>query len=142
MQVTSLEQLKNIKVTDIVNLGCFEDGTELIAEVKKPNLMQLMVEGKVPNTLMSTAMGMFKNGSGEIVNKAIDDVDSLKDLVGMMQVFAEASLVNPTYAQIKEIGLSLTEKQLIGILQFAQGGVKALENFRMQSEDNTDTESK
>ena len=142
MQVTSLEQLKNIKVTDIVNLGCFEDGTELIAEVKKPNLMQLMVEGKVPNTLMSTAMGMFKNGSGELVNKAIDDVDSLKDLVGMMQVFAEASLVNPTYAQIKEIGLSLTEKQLIGILQFAQGGVKALENFRMQSEDNTDTESK
>ena len=143
MQVTSLEQLKNIKITDIVNLGKFEDGTDLIAEVKKPNLMQLMVEGKVPNTLMSTAMTMFKNGSGELVNKALDDdIESLKDLVGMMQVFAEASLVNPTYAQIKEIGLSLTENQLIGILQFAQGGVKALENFRMQSEDNTNTESK
>ena len=142
MQVTSLEQLKNIKVTDVVNLGSFEDGTELIAEVKKPNLMQLMVEGTVPNTLMSTAMGMFKNGSGELVNKAIDDVDSLKELVGMMEVFAEASLVNPSYSQIKEIGLSLTEHQLIGILQFAQGGVKALENFRMQSEDNTDIESK
>ena len=35
----------------------------------------------------------------------------------------------------------LTENQLIGILQFAQGGVKALENFRMQSEGNTDTKS-
>ena len=142
MQVTSLEQLKNIKITDIVDLGPFEDGTNLIAEVKKPNLMQLMVEGKVPNTLMPTAMGMFKNGSGELVNKAIDDVDSLKDLVGMMEVFAEASLVNPSYSQMKEIGLSLTENQLIGILQFAQGGVKALENFRMQSEHNTDIESK
>ena len=87
-------------------------------------------------------MGMFKNGSGELVNKALDDVDSLKDLVGMMEVFAEASLVNPSYAQIKEIGLSLTEHQLIGILQFAQGGVKAFENFRMQSEDYTDFESK
>lgn len=142
MQVTSLEQLKNIKVTDIVNLGCFEDGTELIAEVKKPNLMQLMVEGKVPNTLMTTAMGMFKNGSGELVNKAIDDAEALKELVGMMEVFAEASLVNPTYAQIKELGLSLTENQLIGVLQFAQGGVKALENFRMQSEDNINIKSK
>ena len=60
----------------------------------------------------------------------------------MMEVFAEASLVNPSYSQIKEIGLSLTENQLIGILQFAQGGVKALENFRMQSEHNTDTKSK
>jgi hypothetical protein len=87
-------------------------------------------------------MGMFKNGSGELVNKAIDDVESLKDLVGMMEVFAEASLVNPTYAQIKEIGLTLTENQLIGILQFAQGGVKALENFRMQQEDNINTQSK
>lgn len=142
MQVTSLEQLKNIKVTDVVNLGCFEDGTELIAEVKKPNLMQLMVEGKVPNVLMSTAMGMFKNGSGELVEKAIEDVDSLKDLVGMMEVFAEASLINPTYAQIKDVGLHLTENQLIGILQFAQGGVKALEGFRMQSKDNTYIKSK
>ena len=142
MQVTSLEQLKNIKVTDIVNLGKFEDGTELIAEVKKPNLMQLMVEGKVPNTLMSAAMGMFKKGSGELVGKAVEDIDALKELVGMMEVFAEASLVNPSYQQIKDIGLHLTENQLIGILQFAQGGVKALEDFRMQSEGNTDTESK
>ena len=31
MQVTSLEQLKNIKITDIVDLGPFEDGTNLIA---------------------------------------------------------------------------------------------------------------
>ena len=141
MQVTSLEQLKNIKVTDIVNLGKFEDGTELIAEVKKPNLMQLMVEGKVPNTLMSVAMGMFKKGSGELVGKAVEDIDALKELVGMMEVFAEASLVNPSYQQIKDIGLHLTESQLIGILQFAQGGVKALEDFRMQSEGNTDTKS-
>ena len=141
MQVTSLEQLKNIKVTDIVNLGKFEDGTELIAEVKKPNLMQLMVEGKVPNTLMSVAMGMFKKGSGELIEKAVEDIDALKELVGMMEVFAEASLVNPSYQQIKDIGLHLTESQLIGILQFAQGGVKALEDFRMQSEGNTDTKS-
>ena len=109
--------------------------------MKKPNLMQLMVEGKVPNTLMSVAMGMFKKGSGELIEKAVEDIDALKELVGMMEVFAEASLVNPSYAQIKEIGLSLTENQLIGILQFAQGGVKALEDFRMQSEGNTDTKS-
>ena len=38
MQVTSLEQLKNIKKTEIVELPCFEDGTPLIAELKRPNV--------------------------------------------------------------------------------------------------------
>ena len=30
----------------------------------------------------------------------------------MMEEFAEASLVNPSYQQIKEVGLHLTENQL------------------------------
>ena len=136
MQVTSLEQLKNIKVTDIVNLGKFEDGTELIAEVKKPNLMQLMVEGKVPNTLMSVAMGMFKKGSGELIEKAVEDIDALKELVGMMEVLAEASLVKPSYKDIKKANVELTENQLMAILMYSQGGVKSLENFRNQQANN------
>ena len=48
LQVTSLEQLKQVKQTDIVNLGKFEDGTEFIAELKRPDVMALAVEGKIP----------------------------------------------------------------------------------------------
>ncbi len=40
MQVTSLEQLKNIKLSEIVELPSFEDGTPLIVEIRKPNMMQ------------------------------------------------------------------------------------------------------
>ena len=50
----------------------------------------------------------------------------------MMNVIAEASLVNPTYKQIKGLGIDLTDNQLMGLLMYSQGGLKALENFRNQ----------
>ena len=132
MQVTSLEQLQAIKQTEIIELPSFEDGTKLNVEVKKPNMMQLIAAGKIPNTLLNIAMEMFNGKAGEKMQKAADNAGDLKDLVGMMNVIAEASLVNPTYKQIKELGIDLTDNQLMGLLMYSQGGLKALENFRNQ----------
>ena len=132
MQITSLEQLQSIKQTEIIELPAFEDGTKLNVEVKKPNMMQLIAAGKIPNTLLSSAMEMFNGKAGEKMQKAADNVGDLKDLVGMMNVIAEASLVNPTYKQIKGLGIDLTDNQLMGLLMYSQGGLKALENFRNQ----------
>ena len=59
LQVTSLEQLKRVKQTDIVNLGKFEDGTEFIAELKRPDMLAFITEGKIPNTLLQEAAEVF-----------------------------------------------------------------------------------
>jgi hypothetical protein len=136
LQVTSLEQLKLIKQAEIVDLGAFDDGTPFVAELKKPNLMELISTGKIPNTLLSTAMTMFKEGSGNMINKSLEDASSLKELVGLMNVLAKASLVTPSYAQLDKLGISLNEPQLMAILMFTQGGVKMLENFRNKQTNN------
>ena len=137
MQVTSLEQLKNIKTTEIVELPAFEDGTPLNVEVKKPNMMQLITSGKIPNTLLSSAMDMFNGKAGEKMVKASNNANDLKDLVGMMNIIAEASLVRPTYKEIKSLGIDLTDNQLMGILMYSQGGIKALEGFRNEQADTS-----
>lgn len=136
MQITSLEQLQAIKQTEIVQLPDFEDGTPLIVEIKKPNMMQLMVSGKIPNTLLTIATEMFNGKTGQVMGKASEDIKTLKDLVGMMEVLAEASLVNPSYKDIKKLNIQLTENQLMAILMYSQGGVKSLENFRKQQANN------
>lgn len=136
MQITSLEQLQAIKQTEIVELPSFEDGTPLIVEIKKPNMMQLLTSGKIPNTLLSVAIEMFNGKTGQVMGKASEDVKTLKELVGMMEVLAEASLVNPSYKDIKELNIQLTENQLMAILMYSQGGVKSLENFRNQQASN------
>lgn len=136
MQITSLEQLKGIKQTEIVELPAFEDGTPLVVEIKKPNMMQLMISGKIPNTLLTIATEMFNGKTGQLMGRASEDIETLKDLVGMMEVLAEASLVNPSYKDIKKLNIQLTENQLMSILMYSQGGVKSLENFRKQQANN------
>ena len=132
MNITSLDQLQAIKQTEVIELPAFEDGTPLNVEVKKPNMMQLIAAGKIPNTLLSSAMELFNGRAGEKMQKAADNAGDLKDLVGLMNVIAEASLIKPTYKEIKKIGIELTDNQLMGLLMYSQGGIKALENFRNQ----------
>ena len=132
MNITSLDQLQAIKQTEVIELPAFEDGTPLNVEVKKPNMMQLIAAGKIPNTLLSSAMELFNGRAGEKMQKAADNAGDLKDLVGLMNVIAEASLIKPTYKEIKKIGIELTDNQLLGLLMYSQGGIKALENFRNQ----------
>ena len=136
MQITSLEQLQAIKQTEIVELPSFEDGTPFVVEIKKPNMMQLMTSGKIPNTLLSVATEMFNGKTGQVMGKASEDIKTLKELVGMMEVLAEASLVKPSYKDIKKANVELTENQLMAILMYSQGGVKSLEKFRNQQANN------
>ena len=136
MQITSIEQLQSIKQSEIIELPSFEDGTPLIVEIKKPNMMSLLTSGKIPNTLLSVATEMFNGKTGQVMGKASEDIKTLKELVGMMQVLAEASLVKPSYKDIKKANVELTENQLMAILMYSQGGVKALENFRNQQANN------
>ena len=132
MKITSLEQLQAIKQTEIVELPSFEDGTPFIVEIKKPNMMNLLTSGKIPNTLLSVATEVFNGKTGQIMGKASEDIKTLKELAGMMEVLAEASLVKPAYKEIKKANVELTENQLMAILMYSQGGVKSLENFRNQ----------
>ena len=133
MQVTSLEQLRNIKLNDIVELPAFDDGTSFIAELKKPNMLMLMANGHIPNTLLNVAMDIFQNGKGqETIDKALNDPKDLKVLTELLLVLAKACLVNPSFKQLEDLGIELNENQLSAILTYAQGGVVALENFRKQ----------
>ncbi|MGL5766324.1 MAG: hypothetical protein ACRCX8_11855, partial [Sarcina sp.] len=100
------------------------------------NMMQLIAAGKIPNTLLTSAMEMFNGKANEKMQKASNNANDLKDVVGIMNVIAEASLVSPTYKQIKGLGIDLTDNQLMGLLMYSQGGIKSLENFRNQQASN------
>ena len=133
MQVTSLEQLKNIKTTTIVELPQFEDGTPFVAELKKPNMLSLMAAGKIPNSLLNIASDMFQKGrTQQVIDNALEDSNSMKELFSLLNVLAKATLVKPSYSELQNAGIELNEQQLSAILAFAQGGVTALERFCKQ----------
>lgn len=142
MQVTSLEQLKNIKLNDVVELPSFDDGTPFIAELKKPNMMMLMANGSIPNNLLNIAMDIFKdNKTKEVVDKALNNAKDFQVLTNLLVVLAEACLVRPSYKQLKDLGIELNENQLSAILTYSQGGLKALETFRFKQTNTENIES-
>lgn len=132
----SLEELKKIKTTEVINLGPFMGGVDLIAEVKRPDLLDLITSGKMPNTVLKAAIGMFNGNNkdtAEMMLKADQgDLDSLKKLTGLLDVLVKNCLITPSLEDIKSCGLELNMDQKMNILMYTQGGMKQLEDFRNQ----------
>lgn len=130
-KVTSIEELRKVKMTVIEELPPFDDGTPFVAELKKPNMMALITSGSIPNTLLTVTMDMFVKGKGnEVTSKAAQDPKALTEMVKLLDVLAEVCLVNPTMEELRSEGIELTENQNMALMMFAQGGVKSLESFR------------
>lgn len=132
MKVTSLEQLNEYARGKLIKLPDFAEGMPLVAYMKRPSLLDLIAQGKIPNPLLHTASQLFSKGGGGVDST---DPEQLKQLTEIFYIFCEASLVEPTYQQIKEAGLELTDEQLMFVFNYAQKGNKALEKFRSDKKD-------
>lgn len=126
--ITSFEDLQSYAQGQVVTLPPFAEGQPFVARLRRPSMMALVKSGKIPNTLLQTANSLFLKSS-------VDDKDdgALDSLWGVLDTLCEAALLEPTYAQVKEAGLSLTDDQMMFIFKYTQQGVKALESFRKQS---------
>lgn len=131
LTVTTLEQLKEYTKGQIVELPPFADGQTFVARMKRPSMLELASTGAIENKLLATASDLFIGG----VSNVDSDNDMLSKLLKLMETFADKALVEPTYKQIKDIGLSLTDDQFIFIMSYCQSGVDALKSFRANKKD-------
>ena len=123
MAVTSLENLKKLSEGQEVELPGWDD-EPFICKLKRPSLLGLVEGGQIPNPLLNAAYILF-NGA-----KTQNDVLNLKDQKEILDIVARAAMVEPTYQQLKDIGLELTDLQLLDIYNFTQLGVRSLISFR------------
>lgn len=123
----NIEELRAKALKEIEIPGFYEGDEPIKIKVKKPAMMSLMAQGKVPNTLMNTAMqvtGEGKNIKPEDIN--IDD-GSLQDIGELMELFCISCMVEPTYEDVKDI---LTDEQIATIFNFATKGINDISPFR------------
>ena len=125
LEITPITTLKEYSNGEIIQFPPFAENKPFVARVKRPSMMVLMKTGKIPNTLLSAANALF---SGEIGNQA--DNDAYKEVLGVIEVLAEAGFVEPTWNELQEAGIELTDEQYTFLFNYIQRGVKALEPFR------------
>lgn len=131
-KITNITELKQYAKGSVVELPPFAEDQPFIARVKRPSLLGMVKSGKIPNSLISKTNELFSN-SQEAFNP--DDDKMMSDMYDIMELIVRETLVEPTYEQIKEAGLELTDDQIMYLFNYGQQGVKALETFRTKSED-------
>lgn len=126
-EILSIEQLKNMATT-IIEIPDFEGTGTIKVRVKKPRLMAMAAQGKIPNHLLGVVNDMMFGNKKEKKEVNITDVAKTYEL------YCRACLVEPSYEEIKDI---ITDDQMIAIFDWAMGDVKKLETFRANEGDGT-----
>lgn len=132
LNVTSLEDLANYKEGVVVELPSFGPDQPFIARIRRPSMMGLAKSGKIPNQLLDAANRMFFGDKGRNVKY---DQEALKQTFDVIDVLCDAAFVEPTYSELKSIGVELSDDQYMFIFNFIQQGVKALYSFRGEQRD-------
>lgn len=123
--ITPISEIKKYSGGEIVELPAFGSGCKFVAKLRRPSLLLMVKSGKIPNTLITQATKLFQSGAGSLGKD-----NTIGDMYDIMQVICEAALVAPTYSELVENGIELTDEQIMAIFSYTQQGVKALERFR------------
>lgn len=130
-KVISIEDLKKLAQGELVDLPSFVSGDEVpfTVRLRRPSLIQMVKAGKIPNELLVEANALFTKGAGGVVTKNASDTEALSKMCVLLEVICEASFVEPTYKEIKEAGIELTDSQLLAVFEYTQNGVANLKSF-------------
>lgn len=129
LKVTSLSELKTYVNGELIELPPFSEGRPFIVKLRRPSLMALARQGKIPNDLLNTATGLF---DGKLTKKQSVDQDLLVQLYDVIDILCDASFVEPTFAELKENGIELTDEQMVAVFNYTQKGVRAISPFRSE----------
>ena len=128
LPITPLESLQEYARGAIVQLPPFSEDQPFVARLRRPSMMALAKSGKIPNSLLNTANSLFMGKGLDSNNEG-----ALKEVLSIVDILCDAAFVEPTYSQLKEAGVELTDEQYMAVFNYTQQGVKALEPFREKS---------
>lgn len=131
MKVTSIDELKVMASGEVVELPPFINGKKFYARLRRPSIMKLVQSGRIPNRLLRAANTLF---NGEVRKELDVDDEFMKDLFDVIDVMADSVFVEPSYKEIKDAGIELTDEQYMFIFNYSQEGVEKLEPFRENEE--------
>ncbi len=138
LKVTSLEELKEIAKGEIVSIPGFTSDKPFIIRVKRPSLLGLIQQGVIPNTLLGAANELFY---GKKSNKSGNNDTDMAELTKVMTIMAESALLEPTPDDLKEVGLSLTDEQIVSLFNYTQKGLDGIAKFPANTSDNVSADN-
>lgn len=124
--VIKIEDIKKYADGQEVDIPGYELGTMWRVKLKRPSLINLAASGSIPNPLLNAAADLFTKG----IKDGSSTGEKFKDMASVMRIEAKAALAEPTYQELKDAGIELTDSQLLYIHNYVITGVDTLSRFR------------
>lgn len=122
LKVISAREFRK-KATRIIEIDGFEPGEKIAVRIKPASLLNLMMNGKLPNNLLGTVNDLFEQDIQSKPTQLFEqDNDKIRDIMEIIDLVCEQSLVEPTFEEIKDV---ITDTQKMQIMAEAQGNVTA-----------------
>lgn len=131
LRVTTIQDLEKYREGNIVELPPFGDGQPFVAKLKRPSMLKLVKEGKIPNKLLAEANRLFYKG-GNVNEVQLEDISLLANTLDIMRPIVSAALIEPTLEDIEKAGMELSDDQMMYIFNYTQQGVDSLRSFRKE----------
>lgn len=132
LKVTSIEELKKLSCGELVELPGFTSDTKFIARLKRPSMLSMVKAGKIPNSLLIQANQLFSGGVPQVAKKNMEDEEMMDNLFDILDLICRESFIEPTYNELQDNGIELTDEQQMAIFTYTQNGVRSLESFRSE----------
>lgn len=129
MAITTVTDLQSYAKGTVVRFPDFAEGQPFVARVRRPSMLVLAKQGKIPNSLLTAAGELFSKGGSGL---DADNDKMLADAHDITEVICSAALIEPTLDDIYNAGMELSDDQLMAIFNYTQTGVRALESFRKE----------
>lgn len=122
--ITPLEAMQAAIQPEEIALSGWRRGQEITVRVRKPNFYALLAKGSIPNPLIPEMDKLFVRRDRK--GYAEPDAKFAETLVAI----AELTLVEPSYQELTDAGVELTDDQLTELSIYATSGAEALATFR------------
>lgn len=126
-----MDNFKNNAVE--IEIPSFDGLEDIKIKVKRPQLMSMMSQGKIPNHLLGIAT---KATLGNQVNKkeTKDELEQAKDLAQWIEFYCTICMVEPSYEEVKD---TITDDQALSIYAWAIAPIGTLRSFRNKEKNGT-----
>ena len=122
LKVISAREFRK-KATRIIEIDGFEPGEKIAVRIKPASLLNLLMSGKLPNNLLGTVNDLFERTEKDKPMELFEqDENKIKDIMEIIDLVCERSLVEPTFEEIKDV---ISDTQKMHIMGEAQGNVNA-----------------
>lgn len=122
LKVISAREFRK-KATRIIEIDGFEPSEKIAVRIKPASLLNLLMSGKLPNNLLGTVNDLFERTEKDKPMELFEqDENKIKDIMEIIDLVCEQSLVEPTFEEIKDV---ITDTQKMQIMAEAQGNVNA-----------------